>query len=58
MSYQKPEKDFGDGPVRLQTGAISIAQLGSHSNKLHPENPQNPHHFDLQESSGSREGLR
>lgn len=53
MSYQKPEKDFGEGPVRTNTPV----RKRPNADKNISENPQNPHHLDLPQSAVFRESL-
>jgi hypothetical protein len=42
MSFQKPEKDFGEGPVRPSHHLDTLDATNNF-----PENPQNPHNLDL-----------
>lgn len=56
MSFQKPEKDFGEGPVRsyhisiglTETVLIAFARI---------EGPQDPYHSYLSQGRRPREGL-
>lgn len=51
MSYNKGEKDFGEGPV----GYTIAPNLRTNSCVI--ENPQNPHHSHFLQCQVSREGL-
>lgn len=53
MSYQKPEKDFGTGPVGPKTGPLLPSQLNGTS----IESAQDSHHLDIQEGQISGESV-
>lgn len=57
MSYQKPEKDYGEGPVRASPRHAQLQRR--HGNNIHTlaENPQDPNHLDVSQSAIAREGL-
>lgn len=54
MSFQKPEKDFGEGPVRHNHSQLHAWKLELTSMV---ENPQDPHHPHLAQGRLAREGL-
>ena len=60
MSYQKPEKDFGEGPVRffpsLDCG-LHEAYIAHVVFFFTTENPQDPHHPDIAQNPEPRKGL-
>jgi len=59
MSYNKPEKDFGEAPVRFLNPAkykFNLRPLSNHA-VLPAEDSQDPHHPHLPQGPGPREGL-
>jgi hypothetical protein len=60
MSFQKPEKDLGEGPVRCRTRYLLATKEVLRSQLImiqNIENPQDPHHPDLAQGRLSREGV-
>lgn len=55
MSYQKPEKDYGEGPVRIPAVYLPLNKTDCLFGWT--ENPQDPHHTHFSQSSVSGEGL-